>query len=142
MLRLLLVVVILLFSFHSSKEQVCNILEKKKYIILSVFGLLFAFGVLYNSFQWDYLMNGEVTIGKITEYHFCNYNYCGSYTYVVEGKEYEGHWSGGFFKCPDGTKGCVGEEFPVRYSIEKPSISEIYLKEYNDKKNLKPRFWW
>lgn len=115
--------------------------NRKKYAIFSIIGLLIIIGFIYNSIQSEYLINGKTTLGKITDFHFCNYSYCGTYKYVVEGKTYEGHWKGGFFKCSDGTKGCIGKEFPVRYSEEKPNISEINLGEFENKKNYRPTLW-
>lgn len=97
--------------------------------------------MIYNYLQADYLTDAKITQGRITEYHYCNYGYCGTYEYRVDGIMYEGHWSGDFFKCPDGTEGCLGKVFPVRYSIEKPTISEIDLGEFENKKSFKPKLW-
>ena len=115
--------------------------KKENYIILSVIGLILIIGTIYNSVNRDYLKNGKATLGIITDYGFCNNNWCGDYSYEVDGKKYNGSWVGGFFKCNDGTKGCVGKKFTVIYSPEKPEISEINLKKYNHHKHFKPRFW-
>ncbi len=115
--------------------------ERKKIIVLSIIGLFLLGGLIYNSIRSEYLANGKTTVGKITDYHFCNNKYCGTYKYEVGGKTYEGHWSGSFFKCPDGTNGCVGKKFPVRYSVEKPNISEIDLGKFDGKKSYRPTIW-
>ncbi|NAY93527.1 hypothetical protein GTQ34_16590 [Muricauda sp. JGD-17] len=112
--------------------------DRRKYIVFSIVGLIIVSGLIYNSRQSEYLKKGKMTVGTITDFHFCNYNYCGTYKYKVGGKTYEGHWRGGFFKCPDGTEGCLGKEFPVRYSAEKPSVSEIHLGEFENRKNITP----
>lgn len=109
--------------------------ERKWYLFLAVISLIIIAGLINNEYKSYNLKNGRTTTGHVIDYHFCNNNYCGTYEYMVDGKKYEGSWTGSFFKCLDGTEGCVGKEFPVYYSVEKPNISEIYLKEFDIKKN-------
>ncbi|WP_190810382.1 hypothetical protein [Flagellimonas sp. S3867] len=109
--------------------------ERRWYFYISAIILIIITGLIINERKSYYLKNGTTTTGRVIDFHFCNNNYCGTYEYIVDGKKYEGSWSGSFFRCPNGAKGCVGKEFPVYYSVENPSISEIYLKEFDIKKN-------
>jgi hypothetical protein len=98
------------------------------------------YGTYRNTIEKQLLIEYGITIGKIIEFHSCNYNYCATYVYTVDQKEFEGHFGSSYFKCFDDTSGCVGHEFEVKYSLKNPSISEINLGKYNKKKGRKPTF--
>lgn len=115
--------------------------KKKKTILFIIIAFFILVALIYNSFQQEYLIDGKVTVGTVTEYQFNNNNWIGKYVYVINGKKYTGSWVGDFFKCSDGTKGCVGKKFPVRYSNLKPEISEINLQEYDNRQIAPPRIW-
>jgi len=75
------------------------------------------------------------TIGEITDYrHRKDFSYSLKYEYYVDGKKYEGSVGTGFFKCEDGTKGCVGNEVKVYYSSKEPKYSQVNLGEYEEHK--------
>ncbi|MBC7000888.1 DUF3592 domain-containing protein [Cytophaga sp. FL35] len=115
--------------------------KKRKYLVTSLLVGLVIFGLFINTRKKYLLNDGQVTVGVIKNFKFSYQNYMGTYKYTVDGIEYEGQWTGNYFECPDGTKGCVGKEFPVTYSTNDPGISEINLKQFENKKNLKPHFF-
>lgn len=114
---------------------------KRKYFVIAGIVSLIIFGLLLNTYKEHYLNDGKTTLGVVTNFKYNYQSYVGTYKYSVDGKEYEGQWTGNLFECPDGTKGCVGKEFPVTYSVNKPSISEIDLKQFENKKNYKPNLF-
>lgn len=75
--------------------------------------------------------NKEQVIGKVIKYQFSEYDYLLTYNYKVDGIEYKNVISTSFFKCGDGTRGCVGRTFKVYYSSINPHKSDIDLEEYN-----------
>ena len=112
--------------------------DKRKYLVIAGIVGLVIFGLLLNTYKEYYLNDGKITLGVITNFTYSYQSYIGTYKYAVDGKEYQGQWTGNLFECPDGTKGCVGKEFPVTYSVDKPSYSEINLKQFENTKNYKP----
>jgi hypothetical protein len=75
------------------------------------------------------------TVGKITDFrHRKDFSYSLKYEYYVDGIKYEGSVGTGFFKCADGTKGCVGKEVTVFYSSKEPKYSQVDLGEYEEHK--------
>lgn len=83
----------------------------------------------------------EVATGKIIKFHFSNNGYYINYEYVVDNKKYIGSANTSYFKCDDGSEGCVGKEFKVYYSSKNPNLSDIDLGKFNDRKDIKLRFW-
>ena len=115
--------------------------KKKKTILFIVIALFITIALVYNSCKHEVFRDGKITVGIVTKYQFNNNNWLGKYSYEVDGEKYTGGWTGDFFKCPNGIEGCVGKEFPVRYSTENPEISEIDLREYDKRKIKPPRLW-
>lgn len=75
--------------------------------------------------------NEATTQGVIVDYKAYGKGGIGiTYEYKINGKLYEGHVGVHPFKCDDGKKGCVGEEFTVYYSTENPEYSRIDLGKY------------
>ena len=74
---------------------------------------------------------GETT-GKIIEFIYeARLDYGIIYEYYVDKKHYTNQIGVSFFKCDNGKKGCVGEEFPVYYSKDNPENSRIDLGKYD-----------
>ncbi|MBG7613378.1 hypothetical protein IU405_14085 [Polaribacter sp. BAL334] len=84
-----------------------------------------------NSYQNEINNNKEETIGEIVDFHYSNKEYRLIYMYKVDNIEFENIISTRFFRCKDGTKGCVGKTFKVYYSSKNPEKSDIDLEEYN-----------
>ena len=75
------------------------------------------------------------TTGKIIDFHRKkDFDYSLKYEYSVNGKKYTGSVGTGFFKCEDGTKGCIGKEIRVFYSSKKPKYSQVHLGKYEKHK--------
>lgn len=71
------------------------------------------------------------TTGTIIEIHQNKHiDYSLKYEYFVDGVRFESSIGISFFKCKDGTAGCVGSEFPVYYSSKNPEYSVINLLQY------------
>ena len=83
----------------------------------------------------DIINNGKSTIGIITKYQFSNYSYTLTYKYYIKGTEYSKSIGIDFFKCDDGTKGCLGKKFKVMYLPRNPKKSIIDLGKFNKKKH-------
>lgn len=112
--------------------------NRKKLFVLSIFLVILIIGGAVNSIDENELeQNGIATKGKVIKYNFCNNNWCGKYKFYVDGKAYYGTWSGGYFKCPSGKEGCLGQEFTITYSSLDPNLNEINLEKFNDKKTVK-----
>ena len=86
-------------------------------------------------FKKEIIETGNETTGIVTGYQFSNYAYILKYEYYVENKKFENSKSTSYFKCKDGTEGCVGKEFKVSYLKENPEKSIIDLGIYNKYKN-------
>jgi len=97
-------------------------------LIIIIFGFIFYQKATYDN---EIESNKELTIGVITNYQFSNYAYSLSYEYMVNEKKYQKIISTSFFKCKDGSKGCVGKKFPVYYSKNDPTKSKIDLGKFN-----------
>ncbi|WP_282057272.1 DUF3592 domain-containing protein [Maribacter luteus] len=101
--------------------------------IAFVIGLLvLVLCILYGTYkQYDIADNQKKTNGEILEfYHSTRARYGLKYRYWVGDKEYIGSTGVSPFKCDNGKKGCVGQEFPVYYSSENPQYSRIDLGKY------------
>tara|TARA_B110000908_G_scaffold78246_1_gene93962 strand:+ start:583 stop:969 length:387 start_codon:yes stop_codon:yes gene_type:complete len=73
----------------------------------------------------------EQTTGKIIKFKYENKVHYGLvYEYYVKGKHYSNQIGVSFFKCDDGTKGCIGKEFTIYYSSKTPEYSRIDLGKY------------
>lgn len=83
----------------------------------------------------EIIENGEKTTGIVTDYQFSNYSYILKYEYYVESKKYKSSKSTSFFKCKDGTRGCIGKKFKVIYLEKNPKKNIIDLGIYNKFKN-------
>lgn len=114
--------------------------QKKSLIIFSaVIAIVTIVGVTFNTLKKnDLYQNSEYTKGSVIDFHFNNNSYIIKYSYIVDGTIYTNEESIDYFKCPDGTPGCKGKEFTVRYSTKNPKNSEIDLGRFNDKKPIKP----
>ncbi|RYH76124.1 hypothetical protein EVU94_03960 [Flavobacteriaceae bacterium 144Ye] len=108
------------------------------YIVVGILIGMVSIGLYKNTKDKKLLKEFELTKGTITKFKYCNYSYCAEYEYVVNGKKHIGTFVASYFECPDKSKGCLGKEFNVKYSIKKPNISEIDLEKYNINKNYKP----
>lgn len=84
-----------------------------------------------NSYHNEINYNKEETIGEIVDFHYSNVQYALTYSYKVNNIEFEKIIYTRFFRCKDGTKGCVGKTFKVYYSSKNPEKSDIDLEEYN-----------
>ena len=107
---------------------------KKKsqiYIITILLGIVIVYGVTISIKRSEALKEYGVTEAVIKDFHSCNYSYCLEYKYEVNGKKYSDWVKTEYFKCQDGTEGCLGKKFKIKYSLKSPEISEIDLKEYN-----------
>lgn len=81
--------------------------------------------------QYEIKKYQKVTKGKITNIdHISLTRYALYYEYYVINKKYIGEVEVSFFKCKNGRKGCIGNEFDVYYSSKTPKYSRIDLKEY------------
>lgn len=96
---------------------------------------LIVYGLIQRQINIEMLKNHGITEGVVTDFSYSNYHYRLYYKYEVKGVEYKGRKGCEFFRCEDGTKGCVGKKFPVKYAIEDHSISDIDLGKFNKKKN-------
>lgn len=113
--------------------------QKRAWIYFLAVITFFVILMLYqNTREKNLLAEFDTTKGKMTEFDYCNYARCGSYVYFVNNQRFEGHFVSEYFECPDGTPGCIGHEFKIKYSKKDPSVSEIDLGKYNKKKNYKP----
>ncbi len=70
------------------------------------------------------------TTGKIIGFEYSKNGYSLKYKYYVDGIKYKGSVGTVFFRCADGTKGCVGKEVKVFYSSKEPQYSQVNLGEY------------
>lgn len=100
--------------------------------------IFLSFGIYLNTKRDLELRKYNFTTGTINDFAPCNYSFCLSYSYEVRGQRHETFVKTEYFNCEDGTKGCAGKQFQVKYSIENPEISEIDLGEYNQYKLTKP----
>ncbi len=109
--------------------------RKGLYFILIITGIILL-GHLWNHHLSQRLKkDGIFTTGKIIELeHSRRANFSLNYTYNVDEKIYEGSVACSFFRCENGKKGCKGKEVNVIYSKSDPSLSDIDLGIYNNKK--------
>ena len=114
--------------------------NKKRLVIyfIVLVTVMVSIGLYMNTKNDIALRNYELTTATITDFGPCNYSYCLKYVYEVNGKKYKSFVSTEYFSCDDGTKGCLGKQFPLKYSIDDPKISRIDLGKYNDHKLTKP----
>jgi hypothetical protein len=117
--------------------------KKDKLFSFSIAALIISLLVFYTwkqSVEKRKLEYFEMTEGKVIEFHYSNYRKILKYTYKVNQQVYVGSVGSDNFNCEDGTPGCVGKTFPVKYAIDDPSISEIDLGKFSDKKHKKIAF--
>lgn len=115
--------------------------KKKKIIILGIFVIFIISGIIYNTIQKRELYeNLMLTKGTVVDFTFSNNNYMLQYKYVVSGKVYRNTESMDYFRCLDGTPGCKGKKFVVKYSSKNPNNSKIDLGKFNKHKLKSPSF--
>ncbi len=104
---------------------------------LIFFMLVIIIYVVYDkiSYQNEIKDNKKITTGIVVDFHFSKNAYTLTYKYKVDNIDYEKEFTTSFFRCKDGTKGCVGKTFKVYYSSKNHDKSEIDLGEYNKFKN-------
>lgn len=107
--------------------------KKEKIALITVLVILFSIAT-FNYFRNQKLYSklDGVSNGKITNFYSVAMSlFKIEYNYTVEGVLYKGELSvDPDFKCDDGTEGCVGKLFDVKYLKSDPSISRIQLGKY------------
>ncbi len=111
----------------------------KKYygivLLLIVLGIIVIGTIKQYYRQKEIALYRQKTIGQVIDLeHDTKANYSLEYSYVVDDVKYNGIVGVEFFKCSDGTKGCVGKKFYVYYSSKNPEYSRIYLGKYEKHK--------
>ena len=117
--------------------------EQKKAIILiltSTFLAAIIITVLNTRNKNDLAQNMRVTKGIVIDFYYSNFAYIIEYEYIVDGNTYTNKENLNYFNCDDGTPGCKGKEFTVKYSSKNPKNSIIDLGKFNNKKPFKPSF--
>lgn len=94
-------------------------------------------GTAFQYYKQENIKLNEVrTTGRIIKFsHKSAVRFGIEYEYYINGKSFIGHVGVSPFKCDNGKKGCVGEEFKVYYSTENPEYSRIDLGKYEQYKN-------
>jgi hypothetical protein len=106
--------------------------SRKNTIVIGIVILVFLGGLTYQHFQTKKLVeNLEQTSGVVTDFSFSNNTYYLDYVFTVNGIQFKGTASCHYFKCDDGTEGCVGKNVTVFYSPDDPTNNEIDLGKYN-----------
>ncbi len=103
--------------------------------IAVLLGVLFLIGGFIYTYQKELQLNqfGIYTSGKILSFnHTSKTQYEIKYIFFVKGVRYKGGTLIGYFKCDDGSIGCVGNKFDVIYSSKNPKINEIILGKYEE----------
>ena len=112
--------------------------------IAVVLGVLFLIGGSVYTYRKELELNqyGVYTTGQIISFsHASKTEYDIKYTFFVKGTKYKGELLTGYFKCDDGTIGCVGKAFDVIYSSKNPNNNDMIIgkyEEYRDKVRLIP----
>ena len=101
------------------------------WLILFVFIIILYVSYENNSYYKEISKNKKETIGEVVDFHYSNKEYRLKYKYKADNIEFENIISTRFFRCKDGTKGCIGKTFKVYYSSKNPEKSDIDLEEYN-----------
>lgn len=103
-----------------------------------ILSLLVFFVSIFSLLIWNYFKQSQIkeysnrTMGKVIKFKSVGggARYSISYVYYVDAEKYVGHTGISFFKCDNGKKGCVGNEFTVYYSSKNPEYSRIDLGKY------------
>lgn len=112
-------------------------INRKKIIGFILIVIIFIFLYIKREQSYnDLLENKETTIGTITDFSFSNYNYILYFEYHVDGVKYEKSIVSSFFRCDDGTDGCVGKKFKVIYSRIDPTKCDIDIGKFNKNKGI------
>lgn len=105
------------------------------WLVLFMFIIVLYVAYNKNSYHNEINNNKKTTMGVVVDFQYSNHKYILTYKYKVDNIDYEKEFTTSFFRCKDGTKGCVGKTFKVYYSSKNPEKSDIDLGEYNKLKN-------
>ncbi|NIK92660.1 hypothetical protein GZ212_10905 [Mangrovimonas sp. CR14] len=108
--------------------------KKQEKIVFALFLLLLILLAVYRNIKRNNELEkyGEETTCKVVEFRFVNKtSYRIVYEYYINNVSYKGEEDTVYFKCEDGTEGCIGETFKLLYSTRNPKLSKIQLGKYS-----------
>ena len=106
---------------------------KQKNLFIAIGLIIFLFFLFFIQYkdERDLEINKKMTKGKIIKLsRKYQARYGLVYEYYVKNIRYTGNVGISPFICDDGTKNCIGQEFPVYYSSKNPENSRIDLGNY------------